>query len=296
MQGYKILENKYPYFIEAAKEIDVLTLEGFFGNAAKELVLSRETLEQAQFFSACLENWFLDKNQYGKDEVKKLIFLFLKLYAVSIQSGGQNAVNTITYFLTGNPENPETECLSSFTEFLRFHTEAKNYIHHIKGQITVSSSEKKRLGGALSIAYSKGVELISKLLSTCITLIEISKCLEVNESKTYSFPLWKKVKRFKELSDGNFNEIIQSIDRDIRNADAHLNLWFSSEKGVFRYKVKEGKHLKSKEISSEIFILDKYPRIGWVSQGFIYSAILLILAHLDQRLFKSKIQEVAGIA
>ena len=290
------MEGKHPYFIEAAKEIDVLTLEGFFGNAAKELTLSRETLDQAQFFSACLDNWLQDENQYGKEEVKKLIFIFLKLYAVSIQSGGQKAINSITHFLIGNPENPETECMSSFTEFLRFHVEAKNYIHQIKGKVNVSSSEKKRLGGALSIAYSKGVELISKLLTTCITLLEISKSLEVNESKTYNLTLWKKVKRFKELSGENFSEIIQSIDRDIRNADAHLNLWFSPEKGVFRYKVKEGKRLKSKEISSEKFLLNKYPKIGWVSQGFIYSAILLILAHLDQGLFKSKIQEIIDTA
>lgn len=289
------MEDKYPNFFEVAKDIDELTLEGFFGDSAKELSLKREVLDQAKFYSACMEDWLKDSNQYGKAEVKKLIFIFLKIYAASIQGGGQKAIDSITYFLIGNPENPETENLSTFTEFLRYHIETKNYINEIKEKINVLPSEKKRLGGALSTAYSKGVELISKILNTCISLLEIANCIETNESKTFNLPLWKKIKRFKELSNGQFNEIILSIDRDIRNADAHLNLWFSNEKGVFKYKVKDGKHLRMKEISVEKFILDKYPKIGWVTQGFVYSSILLILAHIDQESYHDKVQKMISI-
>ena len=290
------MKDKYPHFFEAAKDIDGLTIEGFFGDSAKELSLNREVLGQAKFYSACMEDWLKDTNQYGKAEVKKLIFIFLKLYAVSIQAGGQKAIDSITCFLIGNPENPETESLSSFTEFLRYHVEAKNFINGIKGKINVSLSEKKRLCGALSVAYSKGVELISKILNTCISLLEIANCIATNESKTFNLPLWKKIKRFKELSNDQFYEIILSIDRDIRNADAHLNLWFSTEKGVFKYKVKDGKRLKMKEISAEKFILDKYPKIGWVAQGFVYSSILLILAHVDQESYHDKVQKIIRIA
>jgi len=287
------MQEKFPDYKEAAKGIDELSLEGFFGESAKELTLSRDILGQAEFFSACLDDWIVDENQYGKDEVKQLIIIFMKLYTESIAEGGQKAIDAITSFIRGSAENPETECLSSFTEFIRLHVETKKLMRYPANNQTVPSlSEKKRLGSSLSNTYSKGVELISKILNACIMLLEISKGIQPNELAIYNLFLWKKIKRFKELSDKKYGNIISSIDRDIRNAEAHLNLQFITEKGVFKYKVKDGKRIKSKEISAEDFILKKYPKIGWVAQGFIYSSVLLILAHLDQNLYKTKIHQI----
>lgn len=287
------MQEKFPDYKEAAKEIDELSLEGFFGESAKELTLSRDILGQAEFFSACLDDWIVDENQYGKDEVKRLIIVFIKLYTESIAEGGQKAIDAITSFIRGSAENPETECLSSFTEFIRLHVETKKLMRYPANSQTVPSlSEKKRLGSSLSNTYSKGVELISKILNACIMLLEISKGIQPNELEIYNLFLWKKIKRFKKLSDKKYGKIISSIDRDIRNAEAHLNLQFITEKGVFKYKVKDGKRIKSKEISAENFILNKYPKIGWVAQGFIYSSILLILAHLDKNLYKTKIHQI----
>jgi hypothetical protein len=289
------MQEKFPDFKGAAKEIDELSLEGFFGESAKELTLSRSILGQAEFFSACLDEWIVDENQYGKDEVKRLIIVFIQLYTESIAEGGQKAIDAITSFIRGSAENPETECLSSFTEFFRLHVETKKLMRYPTNNQTVPSlSEKKRLGSSLSNTYSKGVELISKILNACIMLLEISKGIQPNELEIYNLFLWKKIKRFKKLSDKKYGKIITSIDRDIRNAEAHLNLQFITEKGVFKYKVKDGKRIKSKEISAENFILNKYPKIGWVAQGFIYSSILLILAHLDKNLYKTKIHQIFG--
>ena len=290
------IQDKFPDFTEAAKELDQLALEGFFGNTAKKLTLSRDTMERSQFYSACLDDWVSDTNQYGKPEVVKMIFVFLKLYIESIQKGGQKSIDALTHFMTGVPENPETECLSSFTEFLRLHTEVKIMISETKQTSFISDSAKKRLGGALTNSYSKGVELISKMLTTCITLLEISKGIQSNQLETYHLFLWKKIKRFNELSDGNYDEIVQAIDRDIRNAEAHLNIRFIPEKEVFKYKTREGKHLKSRKISVNEFILDKYPRIGWVIQGFMYSSFLLIIGSIDQKLCETKMRQIIGEA
>ncbi len=287
------MQEKFSDYKEAAKEIDELSLEGFFGESAKELTLSRDILGQAEFFSACLDDWLADKNQYGKDEVTQLIIVFIKLYTESIAEGGQKAIDAITSFLRGSTENPETECLSSFTEFIRLHVETKKLMRYPTNNKTVPSlSEKKRLSSSLSNTYSKGVELISKILNACIMLLEISKGIQPNELEIYNLFLWKKVQRFKKLSDNKYDKIISSIDRDIRNAEAHLNLQFITERAVFKYKVKDGKRIKSKEISAEDFILNKYPKIGCVAQGFIYSSILLILAHLDRNLYKTKIHQI----
>ena len=284
--------EKYTDFLEAAKESDALSLEGFFGESARELTLKREFIDQKDFFSACIDEWLSDVNQYGKDEVKKLIFLFIKLYSKAIQVSGQKAIDALSSFMIGLPENPETECLSSFTEFLRLHVETKNILKQTQGMQLNTIAAKKRLGGSISNAYSKGVELISKLLSVCITLMELAKGESPDQLETYNLFLWKKTKRFKELSAGKYNEILNSIDRDIRNAEAHLNLMYIPGRSVFKYKVKSGKKYKTKEISVENFLLNKYPRIGWVSQGFIYSAILTIIAHADSELFRYKMQQI----
>ena len=54
------MQEKFPDYQEAAKEIDELSLEGFFGESAKELTLSRDVQGQAEFFSACLDDWIAD--------------------------------------------------------------------------------------------------------------------------------------------------------------------------------------------------------------------------------------------
>lgn len=284
--------EKYPDFLEAAKESDALSLEGFFGESTRELTLKREFLDQKDFFGACIDDWLSDVNQYGKDEVKKLIFLFIQLYSEAIKKSGQEAIDALSSFMTGLPENPETECMSSFTEFLRLDVETKNVLQQTQKKQTKNIADKKRFGGSLSNAYSKGVELISKILSVCITLMELADGKSPNQLKNYNLFLWEKSKRFKELSLGKYDEILHSIDRDIRNAESHLNLIFIPDRGVFKYKVKSGKKYKTKEISAERFILSKYMKIGWVSQGFIYSALLTIIAHLDPELFKTKMKQI----
>lgn len=284
--------GKYPDFIEAAKESDALSLEGFFGERTKYLTLKREFIDQKDFFSKCIDDWLSDVNQYGKDEVKKLIFLFIKLYSESIQASGQEAIDALSSFMTGLSENPETECLSSFTEFLRFHVEINKVLQQTKQIQTNTIAARKRLGGSISNAYSKGVELISKILSVCITLMELANGKSPNQLQTYNLFLWKKSQKFEELSAGKYDEILYSIDREIRNAEAHLNLVFVPDRGFFKYKVKSGEKYKTKEISAKQFLLDKYMKIGWVSQGFIYSVLLTIIAHLDQELFKTKMKQI----
>ena len=76
------------------------------------------------------------------------------------------------------------------------------------------------------------------------------------------------------------------------SSQREFDISVKDENGNFKYKVKDGKRIKSKEISAENFILNKYPTIGWVAQGFIYSSILLILAHLDRNLYKTKIHQI----
>lgn len=283
--------NNYSDFEEASREMDSLSLEGFFGENAKKLTLSREILKQSEYFTACIDDWISDENQFGKIKVKQLILVFLKLFVNSIEIGGQKSIDAITSFMRGTKKHPEIECLSSFMEYIRLHVETKKLMISSKTEIP-SISTKKRLGASLTNTYSKGVELTSKILNACIILLEISQGIKSDELEVYNIFLWKKIRRFKKLSDGKYDMIISYIDRDIRNAEVHLNLRFIPERSVFKYRIRDGKRIRNKEISAEEFIFKKYPTNGWIAQGFIYSSILLILMKLDPNLCKLKIQEI----
>jgi hypothetical protein len=90
------MDNTYHEFLDAAKEIDELALEGYFGESVKRLTISRDLMELSDFLSACLDEWINDTNQYGKNEVKKMIKVFLKLYTEAIQQGNQLTIDVIT--------------------------------------------------------------------------------------------------------------------------------------------------------------------------------------------------------
>ncbi len=187
-------------------------------------------MELSDFFSACLDNWISDTNQYGKNEVKKLIIVFLKLYTEAIQQGNQLAIDVITASMKGFPENQETECLSSFTEFARLNTETNEIMHQLNTKSVVTIGDRKKIGSSLINTYSKGIELIAKILTTCILLEQISIKESIKPLEVHSLFLWAKIKKFKELSNGKYDIIVDSIDKDIRNADAHLNIRFVPDK------------------------------------------------------------------
>ena len=286
------MDDKFSEFWDAAKEIDDLSLEGYFGEDAKDLTVRRDLMDISDFFSECLEDWITDTNQYGKSEVKRLIIVFLKLYTESIQQGGQAAIDVITAFMKGFPENPETECLSSYTEFLRLNIETKSIFRELQSNNVVTIADRKTLGSALINTYSKGIELIGKILTTCILLGQISRKEDIKPMEVFTLFLWSKIKMFKQISEGKYDAIIDSIDRDIRNADAHLNIRFVPDKNSFRFKIKKGKKIKSKEVTIEKFIFEKFPVVGWITQAFVFSSMLLILAGLSPNKFRENAKKI----
>ena len=93
------------------------------------------------FHIECLEDWINDTSQYGKKEVKKFILIFFELFNEAIESGGQKAIDIITAFFKGFPKNPETECLSSYTEFIRSNVETRKLIKQLENKKSLIISE-----------------------------------------------------------------------------------------------------------------------------------------------------------
>lgn len=281
-------------FEVAAEEIDSLSLQGYFGKEARELVGQRDQMESPDFLSLCLKSWMANKNQFGKERVVQLIALFLQLYAESIGKNGQTAVDCLTYFYRGFPESPEAECLSSFLELLSSYQE----IHRTLGKVLegerVTSEIRSTLGRQISGTYQKSVEFINKMLTILLLLLDMPD----NPGEvlaTFTKSLTWKTQRFLELSKGKYDEIVSQIDRDIRNAESHVDMTFNPSKATFIYKVRKKGRTERREIQA-IDLFFRLLALAAVIQAFIYSGSLLVLAGTRPKRYKEISKRLAAEA
>ena len=288
------MDGKFNESSQVANELDELSLEGYFGKESKELVERRDTLDTVDFLVECIDGWIQDKEQYGKEKVKELILIFFELYTSVLQIHGQKAIDVLTCFWKGTPDNSGTESLSSYMEFLRINTEFKIILSNIQNKPNVTISDKKRLATSVITAYSKGVELIGKILTPCILLEEIEQGQESNIMKIYNLTLYKKILLFQQLSKGKYDKLVNSINRSIRNADAHLNIRFVPSEDGYLFKVKRDNKIITEKISAVTMLTEVYPQPGWVVQAFIFSSVLLILSISSKEIYKEKINQIFG--
>ncbi len=261
----------------AAEEIDSLSLEGYFGKDAKELVGQRNLMGTPDFLSLCLERWIAAQDQFGKGKVIQLISLFLRIYAESIKKNGQFAVDCLTYFYRGFPESPEAECLSSFLELLPSFQEIHTTLGRVLQGERATNELRSALGRQISGTYQKSVEFINKMLTILLLLLDMPKDLSKAALTTYTKPLAWKTRRFLEVSKGRYDEIVSQIDSEIRNAESHVDMTFSPSRASFIYKVRKKGRTERREIQA-IDLFFKLLALGAVIQAFIYSGSLLVLA------------------
>ena len=162
------MQNDYLYI---AKEIKNLSLEGAFEKDAQKLYEIKDKVPMNEFLGKCLEDWSKDNNQYGKNDVKQLILIYLKLYIESISVGDQKSIDVLTHFYRGFPDNPETENLSSFLEFIRSWTDTRARMRKARENPDHSLLERKNLSVSIINSYSKGVEFFRKIFTSLILLL-----------------------------------------------------------------------------------------------------------------------------
>ncbi len=276
-------------FEEAAEEIDRLSLEGYFGDDVRELVDQRSHLSTPDFLALCVGEWLAKENQFRQGRVIHLIGLFLRLYAESIRQWEQSSIDSLTYFLKGFPENPETECLSAFLELTSSYREIKDIARQVINGMEVTTALKVRVGREVARAYQNSVEFMNKMLTILLLLLKMPERASEKALVIYGSPLAQKIEEFLKLSDGRYDEIVEPIDREIRNAESHLDMRFIAQKGEFVYKVRDRGRTRLKRVSATSLFL-KLLALGGINQAFIYSACLLVLAGTRP----SKYRELTG--
>ena len=285
----------FEQFYQAAHELDLITEDGFFGEKARLLNERRDQEASDLFLYECLMDIFSEP-QYGTNNVIDIMSLLLELFTEAIATGGQNAVDIMTAFIKGTKDNPELECMSSYTEYITSNVEMKN-IAKLKNGNNISAVDKRLFASKLLTCYSKGVELVGKAFSQLLSLEQIINKEQYNLYENYQLTIYEKVKRFSTLSGGKYDVLTNIIDRNIRNADSHLNAYFSIKENAYIMKVKithaNGKRkFDTLKIKGDVMIREVYPKIGWFVQGYISACILVVLVYINKEKYNEAIKNI----
>lgn len=285
------MEKLFQEFLDAGNELDELSLEGYFGEDIKLATQKRETIDINQHLYESLRLWIDGEKQSHQEDVKQYIILFLNLYLEAYRTGKQEAIDIMSTFWLGTTDNSEMECMSSYSEFARLFTETKNVLAETKFE---KIADKKKIAYSLSNTYSKGVELIGKTLNICIILQKLIQNEPYSYYQIYNTTLFDKLETFKNGDTKNYKELITVVNRNLRNAEAHLSLQFNIKSAEYLLKKKSNGKIKMDRIPISTMLLELFPGVGAYIQAFMYSGILFTLAHEDKDLFIKSIQDIYG--
>lgn len=285
----------FELFYNAANELDILVEDGMFGPFAADLLQQRDSVDTTTYCYNGLLDMFRE-TQYGIENVIGIIFRLLKLYTDALNVSPQEPVDVLTAFLKGTKEHPELECLSSFTEFFCVNATYRDVLKELGHKPNATNSEVKRLASSLLATYSKGVELVGKSFTQLLTLAQIVKDKQYDLYENSLLSIYEKTKQFKGLVNNEYIDLADVIDRKVRNAEAHLNSYFSIEKRcyVMKQNSKQGKTSRTEvfEISAEDMILRIFSKVCWFVQGYIASCILLVLVYEDKRKYNDAVKYI----
>jgi len=275
-------------FLIAGEEIDELNREGFFGLEAKELLIKRDAMDTSQYLYKSIKIW-LESNS-DKAQTKHLIKIFFRLYINSLIVNSQKLIDILDAFWRGTSDQPHIEGMSAYVEFSRLFTEAKESLSD--PTLGTSAATKRRAASNISNTYSKGVEFISKTLVNLIAIAKVANNEEFNMYRDSKLKLFDKVKKFNKLTNNQYQDITDIINRYVRNAEAHLSLTFSTTRSKFVLRKRDNGKLVNDYITIEEMLLKLFPSVGAYAQAFVYSGSLLVIAFEDKELFKKTINEI----
>ena len=275
-------------FLIAGEEIDELNSEGFFGLEAKELLRKRDAMDTSQYLYKSIKIW-LESNS-DKAQTKHLIKILFRLYINSLKVNSQKVIDILDAFWRGTSDQPHIEGMSAYTELTRLFTEAKESLSD--PTLGTSTATKRRAASNISNTYSKGVEFIGKTLVNLIAIAKVANNKEFNMYRDSKLSLLDKVKKFNKITNNQYQDITDIINRYVRNAEAHLSLTFSTTRSKFVLRKRDNGKLVNDYITIEDMLLKLFPSVGAYAQAFVYSGSLLVIAYEDKELFKKTINEI----
>ncbi|MCC8435416.1 hypothetical protein HP567_012750 [Brevibacillus sp. M2.1A] len=286
------MEEKYSFFIEVADELDELTFEGFFGEDVRSLVKERDFLSQEEYFVKILQGWNSDLEQYGKNTVKQYMIMFMDLYLNTIKINPQKAIEILSAYWRGTEDNPELAGISGYSEAVRYHVDAMNLLREFSQKEPRKLSEKKLIASSFITSYSKSIEYIGQILVPCLQMAKLTNGIDENAVNLMGLTLYEKIQMFNRETSNKYVDLTKGINRNIRNADAHLSLRYVPSKDSLELKVRKGGKISLVLIPINKWILEIYPIPGWIIQAYIYSGCLLCLGMINKQLFAEMYDQI----
>lgn len=273
--------SKYVEFNEAADELDLLASAGHFGEESRLLVEDRDNYEDVDYFIRVLTEWHEDKNQVNKIKTYEYTLIIFNLFVEAVKENPKESMELISSFKLGAKDNTEMEFMTSYTEYVRIFTDSKTLAEELRAD-SKNISKKLRYTKSISVAYSNGIEYISKTLNLLICLEKIVNKEHYNFYKINSMTLYEKINMFN--ANSKYDVLLEMIDRSLRNAEAHGTINFVLKTNSYKIKSKKNGEIKEENVSFS-FLLEKLISVGNYVQSFEFAGQLLTIGLKDREKF-----------
>lgn len=274
-------DKEYPEFNRAANELDLMSLEGIFGEESRQLVLDRDNYEVIDYLIKVLLDWHEDKNQINKNKTYQYTFIIFNLYVEAVKVNPQKSIELISSFKLGNKNNTEMEFMTAYAEFAKVFNDFKALSIELNKNPN-SIPLKLRYGKSVSVAYLNGIEYISKTLNLLICLEKIINKESYNFYKINKMKLYEKIELFN--VNNKYDDLLEMIDRNLRNAEAHGDITYVLKTNDYKMKYRDNGKIKEKNISF-ISLFEKLAFVGCYVQSFEFAGHLLYIGLEDREKF-----------
>lgn len=266
---------------DADKILRRLSDEGYFGETAKDLNLLRDNVDDpVLIYKSALS---IINTDYGNNKlIYKISDSLDEIYVNSIKANGQKTIDILTEFLVGTEENPEYEHFTNYKNYVIENEKLKRQLYKLTNKKSLLYSDKINFGNDCASHYSSTIEFISKIL---IPLIQIDLAM-VNKKEITNImkmPTSNKLNYLKQSKNFDWSFLVPLVDKNIRNAESHLDFSYNPESGSFigKYWVPKKKKYINIDISCNEFLGKIIKNAEAIVLGFFLSIFLLYLSMTD---------------
>lgn len=264
-----MIDSDIKTFLE---EMDELTKKGYFGDEAKLSSYLRDKIDPTHYLNKVFIDWCKSTGQIRKEDVYEIIALLIKLYTEGMKTNPFETIEILGYFINGVPQIKESDIIRPFFNWFK----ALTLFRKSMLEAHKSGDPSQMMANAID-AYQKGVELVNKILTILICLRNMILGNEFDSARVFNKSLYLKSVEYKEIFDEDYLSILRLIDRDLRNAESHLNLWYSLKQNLIIYIVKVDRVTRCKKhLTPKEFFIGYLPNPSNIIQGFIFSIIIFI--------------------
>lgn len=260
-----------------------LSQDGFFGKESKWLNAIRDRVDTTTYiYESALS---IVNTDYGDNKViYQISNLLLLIYVDAMKIDGQRLKCILVSFIEGTDEVPSSENLTSYKNYIVEKAKLDESIKELSASQSINLADKMTLGNDFAAHYSSAVEFVSKILVSLIQIDSLIGKKDVKLARIEGMSTAEKLNYLRKSKNYDWNFIVNMVNKNVRNAESHLNFSYNPESERFIGKYfhrKRGKYVEL-SISAEEFIGKTLKGVEAVILGYILSNFMLYLSAEDR--------------